>query len=247
MKTVVVREVHQFLKRPSLAARARYYAIVFLNQIVLARQGDAELAATLVGVHLELFADRVTAGDVDTRLLSALLTGVNRAFPYMDTSDTQIDDHIDELYRVVHKAPFNTVVQALMLLFQVVSSRDDANRSRFYRALYAVLLAPDLASTNKAALFLNLLYRAMKVRPPHRSAQIVVDTPTCVLPHWRCCCPYRLTTTVLECVRSSSAFCRQPFTCSQPLLRVLSSSSRKSLRTGPRSCQAWSPQYVLAS
>ena len=37
MKPIVVREVEAFIFRPGLQERARYYAVVFLNQLVLSR------------------------------------------------------------------------------------------------------------------------------------------------------------------------------------------------------------------
>jgi hypothetical protein len=77
--------------------------------------------------------------------LSALLTGVNRAFPYArnksarvktldanggggdddddDDADKAFDEQADLLFRVVHKASFNTTVQALTLLYQVLHGR----------------------------------------------------------------------------------------------------------------------------
>ena len=37
MKPIVVRETEAFIFRPGLQERARYYAIVFLNQLILSR------------------------------------------------------------------------------------------------------------------------------------------------------------------------------------------------------------------
>lgn len=44
MKLIVIREVQQFLIRPNVALRSQYYAITFLNQIVL-RGGSINTAA----------------------------------------------------------------------------------------------------------------------------------------------------------------------------------------------------------
>jgi hypothetical protein len=46
MKPIVVREVEAFIFRPGLQERARYYAVVFLNQLVLSRHA-AHGAATV--------------------------------------------------------------------------------------------------------------------------------------------------------------------------------------------------------
>jgi len=37
MKGAVIKEVHQLLHRPNVSDRAQYYAIVFLNQMILSR------------------------------------------------------------------------------------------------------------------------------------------------------------------------------------------------------------------
>lgn len=62
-----------------------------------------------------------TAEEVDARLLGALLTGVRRAHPYIETGalDDVFQKHADQVFRTVHVAPLTVSAQALMLLFQV--------------------------------------------------------------------------------------------------------------------------------
>ena len=58
MKPIVVREVERFLFRPGLQERARYYAIVFLNQMVLSHkvsEGGSELAKKLIDLYFTVF------------------------------------------------------------------------------------------------------------------------------------------------------------------------------------------------
>jgi ribosome biogenesis protein MAK21 len=107
-----------------------------------------------------------TAGsdlEMDSRILSALLTGVNRALPYVASSE--VDDIVEVqapiLFRLVHAENFNVGVQALMLLFQI-STKNQIASDRFYRALYAKLLSPAAVSSSKPELFLGLLVKAMK-------------------------------------------------------------------------------------
>ncbi|KAG2642792.1 hypothetical protein PVAP13_2KG215200 [Panicum virgatum] len=107
-----------------------------------------------------------TAGsdlEMDSRILSALLTGVNRALPYVASSE--VDDIVEVqtpiLFRLVHAENFNVGVQALMLLFQI-STKNQIASDRFYRALYAKLLSPSAVSSSKPELFLGLLVKAMK-------------------------------------------------------------------------------------
>ncbi|XP_025818280.1 ribosome biogenesis protein NOC1 isoform X3 [Panicum hallii] len=107
-----------------------------------------------------------TAGsdlEMDSRILSALLTGVNRGLPYVASSE--VDDIVEVqapiLFRLVHAENFNVGVQALMLLFQI-SSKNQIASDRFYRALCAKLLSPAAVSSSKPELFLGLLVKAMK-------------------------------------------------------------------------------------
>ncbi|CAM6017455.1 unnamed protein product [Sphagnum balticum] len=201
MKRVVIEEVDSFLFRPHLSTRARYYAAVFLNQIVLSNRGDEPVIATkLINLYFALF-QTVTTGEpkedydqktkkgkqpdkrrkkesgqskkkevqfsvvaeADSRILSALLTGVNRAFPYVaaDDVDVIIEEHTPVLFRLVHSSNFNVAVQALMLLHQLML-KNQAVSERFYRALYAILLSPSLTKSSKAEMFLGLLFKALK-------------------------------------------------------------------------------------
>lgn len=52
-------------------------------------------------------------------------------------------------------------IQALMLIFQV-SSRQQSVSDRFYRVLYDTLLDHRLAESSKQAMYLNLLFKALK-------------------------------------------------------------------------------------
>ncbi|BBG98745.1 CCAAT-binding factor [Prunus dulcis] len=109
--------------------------------------------------------------ELDSRLLSALLMGVNRAFPFV--SSNEADDIVEVqtpmLFQLVHSKNFNVGVQALMLLDKI-SSKNQIVSDRFYRALYSKLLLPAAMNTSKASgagfiytqMFIGLLLRAMK-------------------------------------------------------------------------------------
>lgn len=97
----------------------------------------------------------------NSKLTSAILTGMNRAYPFSELPEDLLLSHINTLYRVTHSSNFNTSVQALILLFQI--SQKDINLSdRFYRTLYESLLDPRLAASSKLRLYLNLLFKAVK-------------------------------------------------------------------------------------
>ena len=95
------------------------------------------------------------------KLTSALLTGVNRAYPYAGADNESFNTHLDTLFRIAHSANFNTGLQA-MLLIQQLSSSQQALSDRFYKVLYESLLDQRLISASKQQLYLNLLHKALK-------------------------------------------------------------------------------------
>ncbi|KAL0415008.1 UNVERIFIED_CONTAM: CCAAT/enhancer-binding protein zeta [Sesamum latifolium] len=114
--------------------------------------------------------------EMDSRLLSALLAGVNRAFPFVSTdeADDVIEVQTPLLFQLVHSKNFNVGVQALMLLDKI-SSKNQIVSDRFYRALYSKLLLPAAMNSSKVALQLPpqyacgslfLLSEVLKARPP---------------------------------------------------------------------------------
>eukprot|EP00798_Chlamydomonas_sp_ICE-L_P018712 gene18712-25235_t len=215
-------EIDRILFRPGLQDRARYYCIVFLNQMALSHkdsEGGADLAKKLIDLYFVVFKliieghmgnaaetkkiheekweeekkkfwkmqrhkakkdasrgnkdNRASKGpkppkkpiaeEMDARMLSALITGVRRAFPYVNSEEVEpmIDRHGEHLFRMVHKAPFSVSVQALMLMYQLMSARNSIS-DRFYRALYSVLITEGTTTSSKAPMFLALLFKAMK-------------------------------------------------------------------------------------
>ncbi|KAJ4399298.1 RNA-binding ribosome biosynthesis protein mak21 [Neurospora sp. IMI 360204] len=99
--------------------------------------------------------------DTTQKLVSALLTGVNRAVPFTTADDETMEKHLDTLFRITHSSNFNTSVQALMLIQQLAVTKHLAV-DRFYRTLYESLLDPRLITSSKQALYMNLLFRALK-------------------------------------------------------------------------------------
>ncbi|KAI0828379.1 CBF-domain-containing protein [Hypoxylon sp. FL0890] len=104
-----------------------------------------------------------SAGDREAaeKLVSAILTGVNRAVPFSQAEQSTLESHLDTLFRITHSSNFNTSIQALMLIQQLSANRHLAT-DRFYRTLYESLLDPRLIASSKQALYLNLLYRSLK-------------------------------------------------------------------------------------
>ncbi|TKY64219.1 CCAAT/enhancer-binding protein zeta [Spatholobus suberectus] len=233
MKAVVIDEVDSFLFRPHLGPRSQYHAVNFLSQIRLTNKGDGpKVAKRLIDVYFVLFKVLITAAssnqksdksckanpkeekskelseshvELDSRLLSALLTGVNRALPFV--SSNEADDIVDVqtpvLFQLVHSQNFNVGVQALMLLDKI-SSKNQIASDRFYRALYSKLLLPAAMNTSKASklftfaaeMFIALLLRAMKrdvnlkrvAAYSKRLLQIALQQP----PQYACACLFLL-------------------------------------------------------
>jgi ribosome biogenesis protein MAK21 len=225
MKAIIVREVRQFVYRPHNSQQAQYYATTFLNQIPL-RRHETQIAVELIQTYFSLFETVVKRDELGSRLLSALLTGVNRAFPFTNDANAQkeVESHADSVFTVVHKSTLNTAVQALMLLTQMAQRRieagdesstaqsaaataeaaadadkDDAGEGepvhqrgsfidRYYRALYSRLDYASLSGTNKYALVLNLVFRALRMDPSVGRARAclkrLVHTATALPPHF---------------------------------------------------------------
>ncbi|PBC32396.1 CCAAT/enhancer-binding protein zeta [Apis cerana cerana] len=159
MKLIVLREVEKLLFRKNVAHRTQYYAICLLTQFLLTKK-DEKIASTLIEVYFAFFKACLKKGEPDSRMMAAILTGVNRAYPFAKMNSNILNDHIDSVYKVVHIGSFNVSLNALNLLYQV--SKDEAQSNRFYSAFYRKLLDLQIGIANKRALFLNLLFRVLQ-------------------------------------------------------------------------------------
>ncbi|KAF7589062.1 hypothetical protein BBP40_004809 [Aspergillus hancockii] len=99
--------------------------------------------------------------EMQEKLISGVLTGVNRAYPFTSSDTERLSKHIDTLFRITHSSNFNTSIQALMLIQQLTASHQVAS-DRFYRTLYESLLDQRLATSSKQSLYLNLLFKSLK-------------------------------------------------------------------------------------
>ena len=98
-------------------------------------------------------ANAAGAGDadplaVDSRLLGALLTGIRRAFPYVDAdrSDELIESHLPRLFKLAHVSSLKASVQIAAVVHQLLDARRSTS-DRFHRLVYELLSrAGDTAS-----------------------------------------------------------------------------------------------------
>lgn len=191
MKDIVISAIDtDFIFKPGQTMHARYYAAVTLNQTALSSH-EEPVAVKLLDIYFALFKILLKPGEdhqrpakvlskhkrqreqaeaeagtnqeneLHEKLISAILTGVNRAYPYAGADHKSFDEHIDTLFQITHSANFNTSIQAMMLIQQLIAATS-APQDRFYRVLYESLLDPRLLTSSKQQLYLNLLHRSLK-------------------------------------------------------------------------------------
>ncbi|GKT48401.1 ribosome biogenesis protein NOP53 [Colletotrichum spaethianum] len=185
MKQVVIKGIEQeVLLRPGQNFRAKYHATNTLNQTILSNR-EVGTAEALLRIYFDIFVtllnssalgkspaegqpEQSTTGkdssvttETADKLVTAVLTGINRAVPFVAAQDPILETQMDTLFRIAHSTNFNTSIQALILIQQISVSRQLAS-DRFYRTLYESLLDPRLANSSKQALYLNLLLRSLK-------------------------------------------------------------------------------------
>ena len=71
---------------------------------------------------------------------------------------SSFEEHLQSLFKVVHTGPLATSIQSLVLLYQIMESRQ-AVSGRYYQALYSKLLDPRLSYTGKQAWLVRYMYR----------------------------------------------------------------------------------------
>ncbi|KAJ8868020.1 hypothetical protein PR048_031829 [Dryococelus australis] len=102
-----------------------------------------------------------TVGEVDSRMMSVLLMGVNRAYPFAKAEMEQISEHVQTMYKVVHLASFNVSLHTLCLLYHVCDHANSMS-DRFYSVLYKKIADPGLMTSSHQAMFLSLVFRALR-------------------------------------------------------------------------------------
>ncbi|BES89090.1 CBF/Mak21 family [Nesidiocoris tenuis] len=169
MKQIVLDEIEKLLFRPHISQRAQYYGVCCLSQYLFSNN-DRQLARNIIEIYFSFFKALIKKGDVDSRMMGALLMGVKRAYPFAKLEEGSLTQHIDTLYKLVHLSKFNIALHALCLLQEVSGS----NQDRFYSALYKKLLDPSLGKSCHHAMFINLIYKSLsKDTNPERVKAIV--------------------------------------------------------------------------
>ena len=88
---------------------------------------DEETANKLISIYFAFFklnaggggsgsvgkGKKKKEGEMDSKLVSALLTGVNRAYPYARLESGKVTEHVETMFKIIHTANFNTSLQVV--------------------------------------------------------------------------------------------------------------------------------------
>lgn len=166
MFPIIVREIENLVFRPNVLERAKYYGVVFLVKSFRSSElKDQKNAENLLGVFLSLFRLQIKLGEMDSRLLKALIGGISEAYSLCsERRRTEVvSEHVDDLFRVASIAPFATRVQVLLLLSKVVETGTSQYvESRTRKSVFSLLLVAELARSRSRGTFLNIVYRIIK-------------------------------------------------------------------------------------
>lgn len=161
LKGKVVMYVEIVLYRPNIAAKAQYYCLCFLKDIIFSKDAQSQdLAKKLLKLYFGFFRACTKKGEVDTRLMSALLRGIKRAYPFSGMEGSDLDEQLETLYKICHLVNFNIAAQALQLIYQVLSSKNYVP-DRFYNVLYRKLQDKSFGQSSANSAFLNLIFKAI--------------------------------------------------------------------------------------
>ncbi|PZC72514.1 hypothetical protein B5X24_HaOG211082 [Helicoverpa armigera] len=130
MKAVVLADIEKMLFRTNISPRAQYYGVCFLNQFYLGKD-DSKIAENLIRIYFSFFKASIKKGEIDSRLMSAILTGVKRAYPFANKDRGSADRYYTALYRKLTNAEiFNTTHSALLFSLIYKSLKRDTNIPR---------------------------------------------------------------------------------------------------------------------
>ena len=159
MKVIVVREICRFIYRPNLPSRSVYVGMICLSQVPLMRGDHTvalhlvDCYLSIFESYVALDGKDVTKGgsndrrkkkggkngkvasndnnmaDSKLKLLSVLLSGVNKTFPFLKDYSS-LYRHIDALFRLVHENNFSTSTQALVLISNMAIPIDTKSKGK---------------------------------------------------------------------------------------------------------------------
>lgn len=160
LRSKAIKYVQRFLKRPNQTPKARYYAISLLSRIKLVR-GNTDVANDLVSTYLDLYITLYKENTLESKLMNALLVGINRAYPYTKLKTDVFEQHLQTLYKLVHSVNFRMRVVAMVLIKNIVTKRAQLMKvpieDRFYNLVFGQLIEPSLQYSSRQEAFAGLL------------------------------------------------------------------------------------------
>ena len=120
MQGIIVGETETVLYRSNQSPSSTYHVLAFLNQLVFSSERH-EVPTRLLNLYFGFFSAEVAKRkkQLNQKILLALLTGVNRAFPFAKRDENDaITANMDQLYKLVHHGTFIVGLQSLSLLYQ---------------------------------------------------------------------------------------------------------------------------------
>lgn len=172
MCEVMVGETDRFLFRPNLSERAQHVALTFLSEI--SPICNPKACRRLIQLCFLFFKILVDKGQVNNKTMQAILRCLRRAVANVEQKegDREIisQDLQNIIYRLIHFADIQIVIQALGLLLQVYVTPDqptNPNKDRFYTALYRKMIDIRIASMTQkwTAQYLYIIHRAIALDP----------------------------------------------------------------------------------
>jgi len=119
------------------------------------------MANNLIEMYLNLYSNLTKSKTLDTKMMTSLLVGVHRAYPYSKMKNDLFEQHLQTLYTLVHQVNFRMRVVAMVLIKNIVSKRAQLLKcpieDRFYNLVFGQLIEPDLQICSRQDAFINLL------------------------------------------------------------------------------------------
>lgn len=204
-----IKYVQKFLNRPNQSSKARFYAISLLSRIKLIK-GNNEMANDLMQTYLDLYTTLTNEKKIDSKLMSTIIVGIHRAYPYSKLKNDIFEQHLQTLYTLVHRVNFRMRVVAMVLIKNIVTKRAQLLKcpveDRFYNLVFGQLIEPDLQTCSRQQAFVNLLLNVINedsvverkeafikrmlqvaLNSPPDLAQLLLDTITKIKGHKDLC------------------------------------------------------------
>lgn len=155
-----IKCVQRYLKKPNQTPKSRYYAISLLTRIRLLKDSQ-EMANQLIDTYLDLYTTLTKEKNLDSRLMSAILVGIHRAYPYSKVKNDVFEQHLQTLYSLVHRVNFRMRVVAMVLIKNIVTKRAQILKcpveDRLYNLVFGQLIQPELHACSRQQAFASLL------------------------------------------------------------------------------------------